>query len=66
MLLAAGAVYFFTRDVDRTVSLLVVSCPCMILLSAPSALITALGAASRKGVVIPMFQFLKRPTWSTP
>lgn len=60
MLLAAGVVYFFTRDVDRTVSLLVVSCPCMILLSAPSALITALGAASRMGVVITEVSVLEK------
>jgi len=52
ILLLAGIVLFFTRDIQRSISMLVIACPCAILLSSPSAIVAALGAASRLGVFI--------------
>ncbi|MBD3346875.1 MAG: cadmium-translocating P-type ATPase [Chitinivibrionales bacterium] len=52
ILMLAGIVLFFTRDLDRAISMLIIACPCTILLSSPTALISALSAAARLGVII--------------
>jgi len=52
ILLLAGMVLFFTRDIQRSIAMLVISCPCAILLSSPAAIVAALGAASRLGLFI--------------
>ena len=52
ILILAGMVLFFTRDIQRSISMLVVACPCAILLSSPTAIVAALGAASRTGLFI--------------
>lgn len=52
ILMLAGMVLFFTRDVSRVISMIIIACPCSILLSSPTAVVAALGAASRLGVLI--------------
>lgn len=52
VLCIAGIVVFFTRDIDRAISLLLIACPCAIILSGPTALVAALSAAARLGVLI--------------
>ncbi|AKJ64806.1 Zinc-transporting ATPase [Kiritimatiella glycovorans] len=52
VLILASIVLFFTRDMDRTVAMLVVACPCAILLSGPTAAVAALSAAARLGILI--------------
>jgi Cd2+/Zn2+-exporting ATPase len=52
ILMLAGAVLFFTHDMNRAVAMLVVACPCAIVLSAPTASVAALSAASRLGLLI--------------
>jgi Cd2+/Zn2+-exporting ATPase len=47
----AGVVLFVTRNIDRSIAMLIVACPCTILLSGPTAIIAALSAAARLGVV---------------
>lgn len=52
ILMLTGIVLFFTRDISRAISMLIIACPCTILLSSPTALVAALSAAARLGVVI--------------
>jgi Cd2+/Zn2+-exporting ATPase len=52
VLCLAGAVLFFTHDLNRAISLLLISCPCAIILSGPTALVAALTAAARVGVLV--------------
>ena len=52
ILMLAGMVLFFTRDMSRAISMLVIACPCAIVLSAPTAVVAALSAAARLGVLI--------------
>ena len=47
ILLIAGFVLFFTQDVQRAISVIVVSIPCTFVLAGPSAMVAALAAASR-------------------
>jgi len=51
-LMLAGVVWFFTRDMKITISLLVIACPCALILATPTAIVAALSAAARLGVYI--------------
>jgi len=51
-LMVAGVVWFFTRDMQRTISILVIACPCALILATPTAIVAALSAAARLGVYI--------------
>lgn len=53
LVLVIGAlVWAFTRDLDRVISVLVVSCPCAFILATPTAMVAALSAAARLGILI--------------
>ncbi len=52
MLMLAGIVWFLTRDMDRAIAMILIACPCAIILATPTALVAALGAAARLGVLI--------------
>jgi Cd2+/Zn2+-exporting ATPase len=45
-------IWIFTHDLNRVISVLVVSCPCAFILATPSAMVAALSAAARLGVLI--------------
>jgi Cd2+/Zn2+-exporting ATPase len=51
-LMLAGVVWFFTRDMKITISILVIACPCALILATPTAIVAALSAAARLGVYI--------------
>ncbi len=52
VLYVAGIVIFFTRDIDLAISLLLIACPCAFILAGPTAMVAALSAAARLGVLI--------------
>lgn len=52
ILMCAAIVLFFTHDINRAIAMLIVACPCTIILSTPTALVAALSAAARLGVII--------------
>jgi Cd2+/Zn2+-exporting ATPase len=52
VLVIAGVVWFFTRDIERVVSVLVISCPCAFILASPTAMVAALASAARLGILI--------------
>jgi Cd2+/Zn2+-exporting ATPase len=52
VLMLAAMVLFFTRDMSRAISMIVIACPCAIILSAPTAVVAALSAAARLGVLV--------------
>jgi Cd2+/Zn2+-exporting ATPase len=53
LVLVIGAlVWAFTRDLNRVISVLVVSCPCAFILATPTAMVAALSAAARLGILI--------------
>ncbi|MGE3181831.1 MAG: heavy metal translocating P-type ATPase, partial [Phycisphaerae bacterium] len=52
MLMLAGIVLLATKDMNRAISMLLIACPCAIILATPTALVAALGAAARLGVLI--------------
>jgi Cd2+/Zn2+-exporting ATPase len=53
LVLVIGAlVWAFTHDLRRVISVLVVSCPCAFILATPTAMVAALSAAARLGILI--------------
>ncbi len=52
ILMIAGIVLFFTRDINRAITILVVSCPCALILATPTAMVAAISASARLGILI--------------
>lgn len=44
--------YMLTRDITRAVTILVVFCPCALVLATPTAIMAGIGNAARKGILI--------------
>src|SRR5205809_374256 len=53
LVLVLGAlVWAFTHDLNRVIAVLVVSCPCAFIFATPTAMVAALSAAARLGILI--------------
>ncbi len=52
MFLTAALTYAFTLDAHRTITVLLVACPCALLLATPTAIVAGIGRAAKEGVLI--------------
>ena len=52
ILMIAGAVWFFTQDTSRAITMLVVACPAALILAVPTAMVAAISCAARLGILI--------------
>jgi Zn2+/Cd2+-exporting ATPase len=52
ILMISAIIWFFTRDINRAIGALVVSCPCALILATPTAMVAALSASARLGILI--------------
>jgi Cd2+/Zn2+-exporting ATPase len=59
ILTLAGAVWVITGDPLRAVTMLIVGCPCAFVLATPTAIVAALGRASRRGLLVKGGQYLE-------
>jgi len=60
ILSCAAATYLFTGDINRAVAVLIVGCPCALILAAPTATVAALGRAAKSGILVKGGQYLER------
>lgn len=44
--------FLFTRDIRRSLTMLVIACPCAVGLSTPTAVVAAIGGAAKRGILI--------------
>jgi Cd2+/Zn2+-exporting ATPase len=51
-ILIAVLTYLITRDVTRAITVLIVICPCSLVLATPTAVVAAIGNAARRGVLV--------------
>ncbi len=59
-LLIAIAAYVFTGNIVRAVTVMVVFCPCALVLATPTAIIAAIGQATKRGVIIKSGEALEK------
>ena len=52
ILMLAASVVLFTGEMDRAVTMLVVACPCALILAVPTAMVAALSCAARLGIYV--------------
>ncbi len=59
MLTLSALVYLFSHDVARAITVLIVACPCALILATPTAVMAAIARAARAGVLIKGGQYLE-------
>ena len=59
-LLIAVAAYVATKDIVRAVTVMVVFCPCALVLATPTAIMAAIGQATKHGVIIKSGETLEK------
>ena len=52
VLVIAALVWAFTRNLNHVISVIIVACPCAFILATPTAMVAALSAAARLGILI--------------
>ena len=52
ILMIAVIIYFFTENISNSISALVISCPCALILATPTAMVASLSAAARLGILV--------------
>ncbi len=60
ILTCAAVAWIFTGDISRAVDVLIVGCPCALILAAPTATVAALGRSAKAGILIKGGQYLER------
>ncbi len=59
ILMIAAIVWVFTRNINQAITILVISCPCAIILATPTAMVAAISAAARLGILVKNVSYLE-------
>ncbi len=52
ILMIAGIALFFTSNINMAITILIISCPCALILATPTAMVASISAAARLGVLV--------------
>jgi Cd2+/Zn2+-exporting ATPase len=52
IIMIAGIVLFFTGQMERAIAILIISCPCALILATPTAMVAAISASARLGILV--------------
>ena len=52
ILMIAAIFWFFTKNINHPITILIISCPCALILATPTAMVAAISASARLGVLI--------------
>ncbi|AEB10648.1 heavy metal translocating P-type ATPase [Desulfobacca acetoxidans] len=64
ILLCASVAWILTGDLSRAIAVLIVGCPCALILAAPTATVAALGRAAKAGVLVKGGQYLEQAAFT--
>ncbi len=59
ILFCAGVAWLFTGESSRAIAVLIVGCPCALILAAPTAVVASIGRLARAGVLVKAGQYLE-------
>ena len=59
MLVLSASVMIFTHDLQRAITVLIVACPCALVLATPTAVVAGIARAAREGILIKGGQYLE-------
>ncbi|MCX7014913.1 MAG: cation-translocating P-type ATPase family protein [Candidatus Sumerlaeota bacterium] len=59
VLVLAGGTFFFTRDIVRSVAVMIIACPCAMVLATPTAVAAGIGRLALSGVLVKGGQYLE-------
>jgi Cd2+/Zn2+-exporting ATPase len=59
ILVAAGVTWWITGEVGRAITVLIVGCPCALILAAPTAIVASIGRAAKSGILVKGGLFLE-------
>ncbi len=65
ILAAAVLTFLFTQDITRTITVLIVGCPCSFLLASPVTTVAAIGRAAKSGIMVKGGRYLENIADST-
>jgi Cd2+/Zn2+-exporting ATPase len=60
IMFCAGFTWALTGDFSRAVAVLIVGCPCALILAAPTAVVATIGRAAKSGILIKGGQYLEK------